>query len=157
MVFSVKQDLIKQLNSARERLLKIMSKLPDKGKVVDRWGKKEILAHVASWEEEGALCIPEILKGEGPKSFRISIKRFNEESVIKRKDKTIMEILEELADLREQFMNKIEQLSEEQINGYYGTNLKKKQINVLWVINEAISHDNTHAKDLERKYKLNIS
>lgn len=149
----MKEDLIKQLNSARIRLLKIMSKLPDEGRLVDRWSKKEILAHIAGWEEEGVVCIPQILKGEQPKSFKMSIKQFNEDHVNKRKNKTIIDILEELSDLRDQFIIKITCLLDEQINGYYGTTLGKKQINVLWVINEAISHDNNHAKELEEKYK----
>lgn len=149
----MKEDLITQLNSARVRLLKIMSKLPDEGRLVDKWSKKEILAHIVGWEEEGVICIPQILKGEKPKSFKMSIKRFNEENVNKRKNKTIIDILEELSDLRDQFITKIKQLPDEQINGYYGTTLGKKQINVLWVIHEAISHDNNHAKELEERYK----
>ena len=40
-------------------------------------------------------------------------------------------------------------LNNEQLAGYYGTKLGKKQINILWIINECISHDNNHAQELE--------
>ena len=47
----------------------------------------------------------------------------------------------------------VKKLNEDQITSFYGTKLGKKQINLLWMINEAISHDNAHANELEMKFK----
>ncbi len=94
------------------------------------------------------ICISQILRGEEPRSFRTSIDRFNQENVERRKDTSIPELLQELLILRSDFIKQIKELSEEQITGYYGTRLKGKRINVLWIINEAISHDNNHTKEL---------
>lgn len=149
----MKNNLIRQLKSTREQLLNITSKLPDEGILINKWGKKEILSHIAGWEEEGVTCIPQILHGEKPKSFRMSINRFNEESVTKRKKMTVEQILYELKEQNEDFLKQIEQLTNEQIIGFYGTKLGEKEINVLWVIHEQISHDNNHAKELEEKFK----
>ncbi len=46
----------------------------------------------------------------------------------------------------------IEELDEKQITNFYGTLLRGKPINVLWIINETISHDNEHAREIEEKY-----
>lgn len=49
----MKQDMIIKLVLTRKKLLSIVNKLPDERILVDKWTKKEILAHIAGWEEEG--------------------------------------------------------------------------------------------------------
>lgn len=149
----MRDDLIRQLKESRREFLKVLSQFPNDGKIVDKWGKKEIIAHIAGWEEEGSVCIPQILKGEKPKSFLMSIKRYNDESVTKRKGKTVKQLLDDLERLRTSFISQIKELSEKQLKGYYGTFLHKNPINVLWIIHEAISHDKTHTKQLRRLLK----
>lgn len=147
----MKNDLLSELQKAREQLLLIINKLPEDKILVGKWTKKEILAHIVGWEEETVISIPQILSGEKPRSFRISMNKFNEENVSKRKSKNIGELLNELTILRKKVIEQITDLSEEQFKNYYGTKLGKKQINVLWIINELISHDKNHTKELEKK------
>ncbi len=152
-ILSMKDDLIRQLKESRREFLSVLLQFPDEGTIVGKWGKKEIIAHIAGWEEEGSVCIPQILKGEKPKSFLMSIKRYNDESVTKRKGKAVNELLVELKKFRESFISQIKKLSDEQLKGYYGTFLHKKPINVLWIIHEAVSHDKTHTKQLQKLLK----
>ena len=74
-------------------------------------------------------------------------------SVEKRKDKAISIILKEMQLLHKKWIEQIKKLDDKQVTDFHGTMLGKKQINLLWMINEAISHDNAHAKELEKKYK----
>lgn len=147
------EELVKKLIEARGFLLRVMNKLPDEGVLVDKWGKKEILAHIAGWGEEGITAIPQILHGEKPRSLKISMNRFNEENVNKRKKMTVRELLNEMSKHEDELIKVIQQLTKVQISGYFGTKLGKKDINVLWIINETIEHDNNHAKELEEKFK----
>lgn len=147
----MKDKVICDLLSAKERLLKTVDLMPE-GTAVDKWSKKEILAHIAGWYEEGVDATPKILHGEKPASFQYSVDGYNKRSVEKRKDKTILEIFQEMNDLHSQFIEQIKNLTDEQIAGHFGTRLGNEQINVLWMINECISHDNAHAKELEQSY-----
>ena len=144
--------LIKQLKNARKRLLKAVKKLPDSEKV-EEWTKKEILAHIAGWYEDGVDGTQKILRGEKLNSFRMSVNKYNRLSVEKRKNKTARQIINEMNKLHDIWIKQINALDEEQITGFYGTILHKKPINILWLINEAISHDNNHANEIERKYQ----
>ena len=121
--------LIQNLIAANSRLLKSVALMPDK-EVVDKWSK-----------------------GEKPNSFRYSINGYNKKSVEKRKDKAISIILKEMQLLHKKWIEQIKKLDDKQVTDFHGTMLGKKQINLLWMINEAISHDNAHAKELEKKYK----
>lgn len=124
--------------------------LSEQKKITKDWTKKELLAHIAGWYEEGVDALPKILRGEKPESFRFSINGFNRRSVEKRRNKSVAEILEETISLHKQFVKQIRNLEEKQITEFYGTHLGKKPINLLWMINEAISHDTNHAIQLEK-------
>ncbi len=150
--FSMKGKYIKQLKVAHQRLLKAFDLTPDDGKIVDRWSKKEIMAHIAGWYEEGVEGVLKILNGEKPTSFKMSVNSYNKRSIEKRKNMTIEQLRDEMIKLHDQWLKQIKALDENQITDFYGTKLGKKDINLLWMIKEAISHDNAHAQELEKKF-----
>ena|SRR3989344_301788 len=152
----MKNKWIKQLKESHQRLLKAFTFTPDKGKIAGDWTKKEIMAHIAGWYEEfdrevGGVAM--ILKGQRPVSFRYSVDEYNRKSVAKRKNMSKSEILDEIKKSHKQFIEMIEELDAKQITDCFGTNLRGKPINVLWIINESIHHDNNHAGELEKKFK----
>ena len=146
----MKDDLIQQMLRANKRLLAAIKAVGEDQAVNKEWSKKELLAHIAGWYEEGVDSTPKIISGEKPKSFSLSISGYNKRSVEKRKDMTVQQIENEINTLRDQFIELIRPLEEEQISNYHGTTLGKKEINLLWMINQCISHDNAHAKELEK-------
>lgn len=151
----MKDDLIEELRLSHRRLLKALSLAPDTGKILGNWTKKEVMAHIAGWYEEfdreiGGVA--KILQGEKPVSFRFSIDGYNKRSVEERKNMSESQILKETKDSHKKFLEVLEKMDEQQIIGYYGTLLQGKPINVLWIINESIEHDNNHAKELEEKF-----
>lgn len=147
----MKKNILEKLEQARKHLLEAIKLYPDHPK--DEWSRKELLSHLAGWDEDGVNGIPKILKGEKPISFKYSVNSYNIRSVEKRQDKGEPEIREELDKLHRQFIKIVNSLDEGQIAGYFGTFLRKRPINILWLINEKISHDNNHAREIEEKYK----
>lgn len=148
----MKNDLIKQLKEAYNRVTKALHFLPNDGKHVGDWSKKEILSHLVGWYEEGVDATPKILKGEKPNSFRMSINGYNKRSIEKRKHQTIEQIQKEGEALHNKWIKQINALHENQITEFYGTLLGKKPINLLWMIHEGIAHDNSHAEEIEKKF-----
>ena len=149
----MRKDLIKQLKEARKLLLKAVKLYPENPS--GEWSRKKLLSHIAGWDEEfdrevGA--IPKILTGGKPTSFKYKVDNWNRISIRKRKGNSEAEILEEMNRRHSQFIKLIKSLNENQLKGFYGTKLRGKDINVLWIINEVISHDNGHAKEIEEKY-----
>lgn len=144
-----KDQYLKKLEEAHKRLLEALEKLPDEKEVFEGWTKKEVMSHIAGWYEEGISGTPKILKGEKPDSFRMTINGYNKKSVTKRKSLSLEVVKKNMVSLHKQWLEQIKKLSEEQITSYYGTMLGKKKINVAWMIEEGISHDNAHAKELE--------
>lgn len=57
-----------------------------------------------------------------------------------------------MAKLHSQFIKSIKELDEKLLTGYFGTYIRGIPVNVVWIINETISHDNGHAKEIEEKY-----
>lgn len=153
----MKNKWIQQLEEAHQRLLRAFDLAPDNGKISGEWTKKEIMAHIAGWYEEfdrEAGAVSKILKGEKPISFRYSVDGYNKRSVKKRKNTSNSEILQEIKGCHKEFIKIIRELDENQITDCFGTILRGKPINVLWIINETISHDNEHAEELEKKFGL---
>lgn len=149
----MKDKLIEQLEKAYQRLIQALDRIPDNQKIYDNWTKKELIAHIIGWYEEGVVGTPKILKGEKPDSFRITINNYNKRSVEKRRKMTLSKVKKEMADLHKKWLEQIKSLDEDQIIGFYGTLLGKKPINVEWMINEGISHDNAHSEELEKMDK----
>ncbi len=149
----MKDEYIKKLKDAHQKLLKALNLAPNEGYLFDKWSKKEIMAHIAGWYEEGVLGTSQILKGEKPTSFRMSIEGYNKRSVEKRKNMTVSEIQSEMINLHKQWLLILENLDENRLTHFYGTKLAKKDINLIWIIKEAISHDLEHAEALEAKFK----
>lgn len=152
----MKDRWIKQIEDSHQRLLRAFDIAPDKEKILGTWTKKEIMAHIAGWYEEfdrEAGAVTKILKGKKPISFKYSVDGYNKRSVAKRKNMTQSEILQEIKKRHKEFIKIIRELDEKQIIDCYGTNLRGKPINILWIINETIHHDNEHAEELEKKLK----
>lgn len=73
----MKDRWIKDLQEAHQRLLKVFEKVPSNRKIFGDWTKKELMAHIAGWYEEGVEGTPQILRGEKPISFRMSVNGYN--------------------------------------------------------------------------------
>lgn len=106
----MKDEYISQLEAAHQKLLKAFDLTPDEGKVIEKWSKKEIMAHIAGWYEEGVKGTPQILNGKKPTSFGMSVNGYNKRSVEKRKGMTIEQLRSEIVELHDQWIKQIKAL-----------------------------------------------
>jgi hypothetical protein len=68
---NTKQELIALLNRSRKRLEETIAKVPpekwDQPGVNGAWAAKDVLAHVADWEEHHIAWLGAVIRGEKPK------------------------------------------------------------------------------------------
>lgn len=95
-----RSQLLKRLDEAWQSLTEAYSGLPEQAmtesRVTDAWTIKDIIAHVASWEEESLAALPLIL--EGKKTPRYSalyggIDAFNAKRVERNRTLALSEVL----------------------------------------------------------------
>jgi|GEM_PF-1514717 len=166
MTGSRKQELIEELREVRSGLLAttlgLTEKQLSKELVTDKWSIKDVLGHVASWEEEFLKVAEKFLKEEKPQYDYLipeenNWSEWNLAQWEKKKNLTYKKTLEELFEIHEQFVKLMESLPEESLSlkklGSWGNEATIEQI----ILSE-IDHEMEHArKILEwRKSKASI-
>ena len=120
-----KQELLDDLASARAELLSAIEGLSEQEMVcpgvVGEWSVKDTLAHIAAWDEEFRAVIHAFVTQEDPVfDYTISGKRgfaqWNARQVEKRRDLSMAQILAELEEARQELVDLVQGLTEEQLN-----------------------------------------
>lgn len=98
---TTKAEVIEQYGEDYEAFLAAFSQFPEKhydDQILNNWGIKEILAHMAGWDLETIKAIQAAQKGELPWFFdsENKVDTFNLEQVEKRKFISIPEVLAEM-------------------------------------------------------------
>lgn len=151
----LKDKVILELTAAKKHLLRAAELMPSSGRIGD-WSKREILAHVAGWS---AAAIPDtraILEGKEPSSFGLSPDEFNAHSVESRRNQSAETTVREINRLHRRWIKVISSLSESQITGYFGTKFDQEPLNVLWLIEQSIAHDQAHAEEIESNFPQRV-
>jgi hypothetical protein len=68
---TLKEELLQQFGAAHEQLVLAATAAYARGitRQGDRWGPREVLAHIAGWSTEGTERIPRIIAGEPPLKY----------------------------------------------------------------------------------------
>ena len=163
MTISRNQDLIERLREVRSALLAATLGLAElqlsNELVTDKWSIKDVLGHIASWEEEFLKVVEKFLKEEKPQyDYLIREENNWSEWNLSQRDKkkalNYKKTLEELFEIHERFVKLMESLPEESLSlkklGSWGNEATIEQI----ILSE-IDHEMEHArKILEwRKFK----
>jgi uncharacterized protein (TIGR03083 family) len=120
-----RQELLADLASARAELLSAIEGLSEQEMVrpgvVGEWSVKDTLAHIAAWDEEFRAVIHAFVTQEDPVfGYTISGKRgfakWNARQVEKRRDLSVAQILAELEEARQELVELVQGLTEEQLN-----------------------------------------
>jgi hypothetical protein len=85
--------------------------------VTDDWSVKDILAHVAWWEEEALKHLPYILEGGRPQRYSVlygGIDAFNAQMTAKRQGVSLSQIEKDQADIHMRLLHYLETIPEEQ-------------------------------------------
>ena len=74
---------------------------------IDGWSVKDLIGHVASWEEETLKALPVILEGRRPPRYG-GIDRFNAGQIERRRGWNLDEVVRELADNHSRLLQYLE-------------------------------------------------
>ena len=147
------QTKIALLKETRAQLISIIESLNKETQINSEWYLRKFLAHLAGWDQEGVDSMQFILKGRKPASFRKTINGFNKSSIRLRRKLTDQQILKQMKSLHREFIKRLKSLDDNQFVGFFGTTLHKQPINILWLIQEAINHDQLHLRELKKLQK----
>ena len=156
MTGSRKQELIEELREVRSGLLATTLGLTElqlsTELVTDKWSIKDILGHIASWEEEFLKVAEKFLKEEKPQYDYLireenNWSEWNLSQWDKKKALNYKKTLEELFEIHERFVKLMESLPEESLSlkklGSWGNESTIEQI----ILSE-IDHEMEHARKI---------
>jgi len=74
---------------------------------IDGWSVKDLIGHVASWEEEALKALPLVLEGRRPPRYG-GIDRFNAGQIEMRRSQTLYQVVKELKDTHSRLLHYLE-------------------------------------------------
>jgi len=112
-----KDHLIRQLDQARQALLAILEMIPSGSEIYPTWKLKELLAHLAGWDEAAIASIQAYMAGEAPVTpAGVGINAYNAQSVACRASLSLEQVRVECEQRREGLKALIRQMEEGQLN-----------------------------------------
>ena len=115
-----KTEIMKRIETGWQEIHALIPDLPDTAQTAQNqevpWSIKDILGHVTTWEQESLLCLPVILKGEKPKSYRREyggIDAFNAQMIHQKSVLSANQIFDEFILIHKKLMRFLETVPEE--------------------------------------------
>lgn len=119
---SLRQELLAELAEARRELLSAVEGLSEAQMTAPlpggEWSAKDILAHVASWEELRPVEVARTAGGDQPVYGRLQdddFDRWNALMMVYRRDLPLEQVLRELLKARERLLAVVAELPDEQL------------------------------------------
>ena len=149
-----KQALIDRLNIARNELLAIVRDLPDDLRLLpvldDAWSTKDLIGHIASWENRLLTLAQMLINGEGNKIEWIgneeTLQAWNRAAYLHKRDWTWEEVIRELALIREELLWNLGWSTSDQLFAQHL--LERGTVSPASLIESAIEHDVEHTDQL---------
>jgi hypothetical protein len=137
------------MTRSREATLKFLSRLPEseilRPRTQGKWSIKDVLAHIAAWEEEAVRRCDLILRDRGDRIvFYDDIKevdRFNARAVARARKTSLPALLKRLARVRERLIERFLRLPLESLNDPNHRYPVK-----LWLPEFAWTHEREHLR-----------
>jgi len=110
-----RQDVIAWFRRDMQRLVEAVSGLPHDEwgvSVSDEWTLKDVIAHVAAWDDELRAAIDDVLRNEMPRLAESNEDELNAEFVAGRRDLPFAEVLDELRRAHESLLARVAQLDD---------------------------------------------
>lgn len=158
-----RDEAIQLLRSSRKALAETLAGLTEddysRSKAIDKWTLKDLLAHVASWDEEMVRVLQTFtMPGESQYTYTISDRNgyaaWNEEQVAARRAKSVSEIVTEFEIARRDLIQVVEGLTDPVLNRSRMTPWGKPQTG-FDLVQTQVEHDQEHA-DQVRSYRKKI-
>ncbi|MBN2149592.1 MAG: DinB family protein [Anaerolineales bacterium] len=145
-----KQQLIAELNSARQRLNDVLSRVDDKKEIYPTWKLKQVLDHVAGWDDAVIASIQSHARGEVPAvTAPRGIDYYNAETVTTREalplTTTRMEFEATRLILKELILSLSDEKYAQPFIAPWGS-----EITVAQLVNIFVHHEIEHAQEIEQ-------
>ena len=116
--------------------------------IYEGWTIKDVLAHLAGWDEYAINTIPLIAQDRADELPPLDVDAYNRESLAARQDKLLAEILDELKISHRRLLDLILELDHEEIDKRHE---RRGRIITIrsYVINVLMEHEREHALDIE--------
>lgn len=140
------------LNAARQELLTAAALVPPEERtsrrVCGEWALKDVIGHLADWEEVGVEGLRDMAAGRLPQCEHIpDIESWNRAHAATRRDEPWEDVWSDLHRVRERLASATEGMSEEALARSYRFPWGPRGTAYQWV-RVFVSHDREHAKDL---------
>jgi hypothetical protein len=148
-----KDLLISRLDQARQALQVVLDKVESSFDLYPSWKLKELLAHLAGWDEAAITSIQAFIAGEAPATpAGAGINAYNAQSVASRAALSLEQVRQECQQRREQLKALIlqmepEKLSAPQVLPWKGTGT------VAQIVEIYAEHELEHAEELGRIFE----
>lgn len=149
-----KQTWIDRLAAARNDLLLVLRGLPEAARTRpcrdDGWSPRDIVGHVASWEDRYITLIQQFINGHAEQIEWIrdeaALDAWNAQQYLRKRDWSWDETLRELALLREELLWNLGWATPEQLNQQHAT--PRGTLSVATLLRGLIEHDQEHMAEL---------
>jgi hypothetical protein len=158
-----RDEAIQQLRAGRKELQETILGLTEEDflrpKAIDKWTLKDMLAHVASWDEEIVRVLQTFtMPGESQYTYVIADRNgfavWNEEQVGSRRERTFSETMSEYEIARRDLIQVVEGLTDAVLNRSRMTSWGKPATGFALIMTQ-VEHDREHAEQV-RSYRKKI-
>lgn len=158
-----RDEAIQQLRAARKALSETITGFTEddfvRAKAIHKWTLKDLLAHIASWDEEVVRVLQTFtLPGESLYTYTISERNefgsWNEEQITARRERSANEVLTEFETARRDLIQVIEGLTDPVLSRSRMTSWGKTATGFELIQTQA-EHDREHAEQV-RSYRKKI-
>lgn len=158
-----RDEAIQLLRFSRKDLAETIAGLTEedfsRAKAIDKWTLKDLLSHVASWDEEMVRVLQTFtMPGESQYTYTISDKNdyaaWNEDEVNSRRAKSVSEVMSEFEIARRDLIQVVEGLTDPVLNRSRMTPWGEAQTG-FQLVTIQVEHDHEHA-DQVRSYRKKI-
>lgn len=158
-----RDEAIQELRVARKEISETIAGLKEEDflrpKAINKWTLKDLLAHIASWDEEILRVLQTFtLPGESVYTYTISERNgfavWNEEQLAMRRERSLAEITAEFENARRDLIQVIEGLTDAVLNRSRMTSWGEAQTGFQLIASQA-QHDREHAAEI-RSFRKKI-
>ncbi len=141
-----KTQLIQRFNQARDEVRALLPDIDVHMQIYPEWTIKEVLAHLAGWDDATILALEAFLAGNSqPVPASRGIDPYNAQTVAERSELNYTQIVREWELVREQLIPHLDRLTDQQLDATiispWGPSMT-----VADLINIMIEHEEEHAK-----------
>lgn len=146
-----KSELIEHFILARNQLREILPKIDIHMEIYPGWTIKEVLAHLAGWDDAIIIALQMFAAGQPPlMTAARGIDFYNSQTVAERKELTLEQIIREWEWVREQLIPIVHALTDKELE----TTLVAPwgiSMSVLDLLNVIVHHENEHTEVIKAR------